>query len=43
MGEPGFYEGDPARVKQETTRLNKAESELETAFERWEALEARGS
>jgi ATP-binding cassette subfamily F protein uup len=43
MGEPGFYEGDPARVKQETARLNRAESELETAFERWEALEARGS
>lgn len=38
MGDAAFYQGDPAKVAQATTRLGQIESELETAFARWEEL-----
>ncbi|WP_424955228.1 hypothetical protein [Halospina denitrificans] len=36
---PDFYEGDPEEVQQVLGRLSQAESELETAMERWVELE----
>jgi len=39
--EPGFYNGKTEDVRKTTDALAGAETELETALERWEALEAR--
>jgi len=38
MAEPGFYLGDGSAVVRVTARLAAIESELETAFARWEVL-----
>ncbi|BCM91202.1 ABC transporter ATP-binding protein uup [Abditibacteriota bacterium] len=38
MGDATFYQGDPQKVAQTTGRLSQIESELETAFARWEEL-----
>jgi ATP-binding cassette subfamily F protein uup len=41
MAEPGFFEGDPAQVKKTTERHAAVLSELETAFARWDELDAQ--
>jgi len=38
MGDAAFYQSDPAKVAAATKRLSQIESELETAFARWEEL-----
>jgi len=39
--QPGFYSGKPEEVRKTTDALSAAETELESALERWETLEAR--
>jgi ATP-binding cassette subfamily F protein uup len=38
MAAPSFYQSDPSTLAQATARLNALESELATAFARWEEL-----
>ncbi len=38
MGDATFYQGDPQKVAQTTARLSQIETELATAFARWEDL-----
>jgi len=38
MGDAAFYQSDPAKVAAATRRLAQIESDLETAFARWEKL-----
>ena len=41
FGEAGFYDRPADEIKRKTEALGKAQSDLEHALERWEALEAR--
>ncbi|WP_423821529.1 ATP-binding cassette domain-containing protein [Salinisphaera sp. SPP-AMP-43] len=43
FAEPGFYDREPADIEKATNAFAAAESELEKALERWEALEAKQS
>ncbi|MFG0289081.1 MAG: ATP-binding cassette domain-containing protein [Rhodopirellula sp. JB044] len=42
MADPDFYQSGGEAIAATTKVLREAESELETAYERWEELEARG-
>jgi ATP-binding cassette subfamily F protein uup len=41
LGDPGFYQRDSAAITAHNTALSAAQAELETAYARWEALEAQ--
>jgi ATP-binding cassette subfamily F protein uup len=41
MAEPGFFESDPATVREATGQLAELQAQLEAAFERWGELEAQ--
>jgi len=40
ISHPDFYRGDAAQINQSLARLKTLEAELQTAYERWETLEA---
>ncbi|OAD18801.1 ABC transporter, ATP-binding protein [Candidatus Thiomargarita nelsonii] len=40
ISHPDFYRGDAAQINQSLARLKTLEAELQTAYERWEILEA---
>ena len=40
MADPGFYQQDAARISATQQELAQVEAELDTAFQRWELLEA---
>ncbi len=42
MGTPEFYQQDSIRITASQDKLAELEQEMETAFARWEALEAQG-
>jgi ATP-binding cassette subfamily F protein uup len=43
MGDPAFYQQDEKRVAATIEALNERQAELETAMDRWIALEAMAS
>jgi ABC transporter C-terminal domain len=43
MAEPAFFRQGGAEIGKVTARLESLETELRTAYERWEALEQRTS
>jgi ATP-binding cassette subfamily F protein uup len=42
MGKPDFYRQSGENIAAAMARLNKLKTELETCYQRWESLEARG-
>ena len=43
LGDSALYRDDPAKLAQIQQRLKAIEADLAAKFDRWEALEARGS
>jgi len=43
ISEPGFYQSDPVKIQKVLQELASVQTQLETAFERWDALEAAKS
>ncbi len=42
MADPAFYQGPPAEIAAAQAEVNELQSKLDTAFQRWEELEAFG-
>jgi prefoldin subunit 5 len=40
ISQPDFYRGEADQINQSLARLKTLEAELQTAYERWETLEA---